>query len=103
MALAILKGCAKQMYAYRMGGDEFMVLGNEEDEEKISEAIANIKKNLASTRYSASIGYGYRGNDLNAFLSDLIKNAEKKMYEDTSEFYKTSGIERRKVINSNAE
>ena len=50
---------------------------------------------LNKTKYSCSIGLAYRNNK-NTSLQDLIRQAEKAMYDNKAEYYKTSKKERRK-------
>ena len=96
IANAILKSSEKRMYAYRLGGDEFIVLANEASEEDIKRVVENFKNELNNTTYHCSIGYSYR-SDKNTSIDDLIKEAETNMYKDKSEFYRNSKIERRKA------
>ena len=91
----IAKRCNKNMYAYRLGGDEFIIIVNNMNEELIREIIDEIKEDLNKTKYSCSIGLAYRNNK-NTSLQELIREAEKAMYDNKAEYYKTSKIERRK-------
>ncbi len=84
------------MYAYRLGGDEYIVIANNCPEDEIKKTIDKFKYLLSATAYRCSIGYAYR-SDKNQSFADLLKEAEKKMYEDKAEFYKTAKIERRKA------
>ena len=93
----ILKSCSRKMYAYRMGGDEFMTLAYSLPEEVIVASIAKFKEELAKTPYHCSIGYAYR-NDPSTSADDLMKDAEARMYEDKEAYYKNGGIERRKAL-----
>ena len=96
IAEMILKSSGRKMYAYRLGGDEFLVLALDSDEESLQEAVKRFKEKVAETSYHCSIGYSYR-SDRNQPIDNLLKDAEKKMYEDKAEFYKNSSIERRKA------
>ena len=86
----------KKMYAYRLGGDEFLVLSIGCDEIEMLESINDIRSKIAKTKYHCSIGYAYR-EDMNTSIEEVSKIAEERMYEDKKEFYKTSPFERRKV------
>ena len=91
------KGCTRRMYVYRMGGDEFTVLVNKDDEGKIIDSIREIQSELAKTKYRCSIGYAFRkGRETD--VEELIKASEKRMYEDKTEFYKCSLFERRQTV-----
>ncbi|MBQ7250226.1 MAG: GGDEF domain-containing protein [Bacilli bacterium] len=92
------RSCTRRMYAYRLGGDEFTILAVKESEEALIETIHRIKDGLAKSKYRCSIGSSYRRDNETTFGA-LVKEAEKRMYEDKSEFYKNSKIERRRTLN----
>ena len=93
----ILKSAKGNMYAYRLGGDEFIVLANKKTEEEIINAIEKFKANLSKTNYHCSVGYAYKKEGTET-ISDLIKESEIMMYKDKEEFYKNSKFERRKAL-----
>ncbi|MBR5997015.1 MAG: GGDEF domain-containing protein [Bacilli bacterium] len=88
------KAAKRNMYPYRVGGDEFAVLAINCSEEDIKEAIKLFTEELSKTSYYCSVGYAYRGNNDMTF-SELNKKAEKEMYLAKDEFYKNSPFERR--------
>lgn len=91
----IIKEVAKKdMYLYRVGGDEFAILAVNSSEEDIKETIANFNEKLSKTSYYCSVGYSYRGNENKSF-DEMNKEAEKRMYKAKDEFYKNSPFERR--------
>ena len=93
---AIQKSLNKSMYAYRMGGDEFITIVNDSNEAEILKTLYSFKEIIEKTDYHCSVGYAYRGNE-QISIDDLIKEAEKKMYLDKNEFYKNANFERRKI------
>lgn len=89
---------------YRMGGDEFIILIDNEIE-NLDGIISNFRsitskwKGTLVDSLSLSIGYaGY--TEIPDFtldnLNELIKLADKRMYEDKALYYKNMGIERRR-------
>lgn len=96
IAETIMKSVKRSMYAYRLGGDEFIVIVNSGTKEDIERVVAKFKENLSKTPYHCSIGYAYR-NDKSVSFDELLKEAERKMYQDKEEFYKNSKFERRKA------
>ena len=90
------KAAKKDMYIYRVGGDEFAILAVNSTEEEIKETITQFTEELSKTSYYCSVGYAYRGNS-NMSFADLNKEAEKKMYKAKDEFYKNSPFERRVI------
>ena len=95
IAEAIANNTTRKMYAYRIGGDEFMVLAIGESEEKMMDFLSSFKKDLSGTNYYCSIGYACR-NEESDDAEKMMKLSEQRMYLDKEEFYKTAGIERRK-------
>ena len=96
IAEAISNNATRKMYAYRLGGDEFIVLAINESEEKIMNFISKFKEEIKNTNYYCSIGYAYR-NEESSDTDKMFKLSEERMYLDKAEFYKNSNIERRKT------
>ena len=90
----IKNAAKKDMYIYRVGGDEFAVLAINTSEEEIKETIAKFTEELSKTSYYCSVGYAYRGHE-NISFNEMNKEAEKRMYKAKDEFYKNSPFERR--------
>lgn len=99
---AISNNITKKMYAYRLGGDEFIVLAINESEEKIMKFISDFKNELKETNYYCSIGYAYKNKEINS-TEKMYELSEEKMYSDKAEFYKNANIERRKSTYINKE
>ena len=95
IALAIENNITRKMYAYRLGGDEFIVLAVNEKEDKVMNFISSFKEELMTTAYYCSIGYAYRKEETNT-IDKMYKLSEQRMYQDKEEFYKAAKIERRK-------
>lgn len=86
---------------YRTGGDEFMAILRCDEESlqsslsKLDDIVQNWKGRLVE---KLSISYGYvtakEFSDLT--IRDLASEADKRMYEAKSNYYRNSGIERRK-------
>ena len=89
---------------FRMGGDEFIVIIDDEVE-NLGDIINNFKiclenwKGTLVDNLSISLGCA-SFNDIENFtmnnLDELIKLADRRMYEDKDLFYKTRGINRRR-------
>ena len=91
------KNAKKNLYAYRLGGDEFTILAVNYSEEKIQLIINQIKEDLEKTEYYCSIGYAIKEAGKEETLDELLRRAEENMYRDKEEFYKDAKFERRKV------
>ena len=91
----ILDRClSKNMYLYRMGGDEFLAFSMNSSEEDIVSLDKKIEEEMAKTRYSVAIGYSVR-QDTSKSFDQLAKEAEVMMYQKKSEYYESSGKDRR--------
>ena len=95
IAEAINKNISKKMYAYRLGGDEFIVLAINEKEDKIMNFVSSFKEDMKDTKYYCSIGYAYRNKDIDT-INKMLKLSEERMYQDKAKFYETAEFERRK-------
>ena len=95
----VLRQCEEEntMFAYRMGGDEFLILSICTKPNALEEVAQRIKDEIAKTEYSVSVGYANQSAEQPVEHSELISAAEKMMYADKADFYRRSGIERRKV------
>jgi GGDEF domain-containing protein len=83
------------MYVYRLGGDEFLILAVNSSKEEITDTIQKFEKAISETEFKCSVGSSYRVDPSESAV-ELMKRAEKEMYLDKENFYKTSKIERRK-------
>ena len=92
----ILKSTGRGMYAYRLGGDEFLVIANNCSKEDIEKTISVFKEKLGQTKYYCSVGYAYDESKLLS-VEELMQEAEKVMYQEKNNFYTNSPFERRKV------
>ncbi|MGB3988554.1 MAG: GGDEF domain-containing protein [Minisyncoccales bacterium] len=70
----IKKNCRKTDFAARIGGDEFLILLTETDEEKVETVVDRIRSQATNT----SIGYDFYDGTLP--IEDVIYQAEMMMY-----------------------
>lgn len=100
VAMAVTKSVAKQGSVYRVGGDEFISILKYSDENKINGIVSEIYKNLSESGkeceypVSASVGYAVCVGEGN--YDEILKIADKKMYEDKTKYYVENGIDRRR-------
>ena len=92
-----MQHCAKHhnVFIYRMGGDEFLAVSLSEKEHLLEDMSGAIKEEMKKTPYSVSIGFAYKENSAEP-LSIAMKKAEEMMYDDKAEYYRITGIERRR-------
>ena len=95
VAKVITDNATREMYGYRVGGDEYVVLCVNCSEEKVVEIEKLMKARLSETPYSASFGHGMR-KDKDDTVEMMLKAAETEMYNDKAEYYKSHNIDRRR-------
>ena len=84
------------MCVYRLSGDEFLVLMFQGKKSELDTATELIKKRIKETKYSVAIGsYFYEKTD-NITFEEAMKKAEELMYQDKTNYYVTSGHNRRR-------
>ncbi len=80
VAHILLESSEKRCRVYRLGGDEFMIIGQNKSADDAKELIARAKKNLSSTKYSASFGYAMYTPDDD--FDEVCAKADEEMYKD---------------------
>lgn len=86
---------SKSMCAYRLSGDEFLILMFQGKKEQLDEVVNNIKEQLSASKYSAALGSYFIEKSDKVTFDQAMKIAEKLMYEDKNRFYIQSGHDRR--------
>lgn len=80
--------------AYRIGGDEFLILFFHRDEQKIAQVEERLRQIVAKRGYSLSFGYAMRGQ---GSLDRAIKESDLRMYADKAAYYKTHEQDRQRT------
>ncbi len=78
-------------YVFRIGGDEFVVISENINENELEEKINSFNSAMKKSPYRAAIGYELRDSAENA--GRIIREAEIKMYKDKKEHYGSIGEE----------
>ena len=91
--------CLRQVFKgyglFRIGGDELLVICPDITREVADKQVTKLRSTMKEHSVNVAVGKVWleeMGND----LEHSVIEAEKRMYEDKAEYYKTSGIERRK-------
>ena len=84
-------------YIYRMGGDEFLVFCEHADKDNIKTSIEVLKERLLPKDYHVAVGTSFR--TLNADTEDMVRDAEKRMYEAKAMYYQNKEL--KTVANDN--
>ncbi len=80
---------------FRIGGDELLMMCQCITEEDLTEKIKLLQKKLKEKSVVLAIGMEYTPLLSDQSVEDLIKVAEKRMYENKSLYYKRNGLDRR--------
>ena len=70
---------------YRMGGDEFLVFCQNVENDIVKKKIELFKEQLLPKKYHVAVGLSFR--EQNTDTEKLVKEAEKRMYEEKAEYY----------------
>ncbi len=79
---------------YRVGGDEFLTILCNYDEDEIEYDLKIVKDYMMHNDVSASIGYSFVSKYMGNF-EELLENADKMMYQDKELYYQKNNIKRR--------
>ena len=96
LALCLIRPLNHRQSAYRIGGDEFIIVCRKTSKEDVRKIVEKIKKYVKETKYTCSIGYSYN-EDGEKSIDDLLKESDKMMYEEKNKYYEQTGEKRRIV------
>ena len=82
--------------SFRIGGDELVVLCTGISEKEFYQKVEELKTELAA--HDVSMAVGAAVNTLEAVGKDhLLTESERRMYQDKAEYYRSTGLDRRKI------
>lgn len=73
--------------SYRIGGDEFVILAVDIEKNQFMDKMQTLQENMINKNISVSIGFLWEESCSN--LDALLKEAEKRMYEEKQSYYLT--------------
>lgn len=83
---------------FRIGGDELMVICPNITHAIADNRVAQLKETIKDYSVNLAVGMVWL-EEMGVSLERTVMEAEKRMYEDKAEYYRTSGIERRECVN----
>jgi len=86
----LFKATKFKQAAFRIGGDEFIIICKKTTEAELMDLISNLKKRVSETKYTISIGYSFSLNP-DKDIEKMVKESDEMMYQDKAEFYKING------------
>ena len=95
-ACGSLKRVFDRAHLFRIGGDELLVLCPDTTEKQLREKTAQLREDLKAKSVVLAIGTAFRPELSGRGVDELIKTAEKQMYEDKSRYYREHGLDRRR-------
>ena len=87
IGLLLLNSCKAKQTAYRVGGDEFLIVCLKMPEDEVKELVDRIKKYVADTKYTCSVGYSYN-DDGKKSTDQLLKESDEAMYAEKEAYYR---------------
>jgi diguanylate cyclase (GGDEF)-like protein len=94
LAMCILRARKRNQLCYRLGGDEFVIICRKTSQAEMLQLVENLKKQVAETKYSCSIGCSHL-DDGAASVDDLLQRSDSMMYAEKAAYYRNSGRDRR--------
>lgn len=73
---------------YRIGGDEFVIMVADMDNEEFQDKVTRIQENMCENQVSISIGFLWK--EACEDLEDMMKEADHRMYEAKKAYYQTA-------------
>lgn len=95
----LIRNCAKVIMknfpdmAYRIGGDEFVILAENIENEKFLDKVKELEKMMEKENISVSMGFLWKNKSNN--VEEMLRQAEQYMYKEKEVYYQTH--ERRHV------
>lgn len=87
-----IRKCFPDSYAYRIGGDEFVIFCFDWERSRLDDAVSELKRFVNQEEYEISVGIAV-GKD-GSSISETINTAEDTMRKNKEEFYRQSGGKR---------
>ena len=94
LALCFNRALKSKQFAYRVGGDEFVIICRKASRSDITALINRINNNIGETEYFCSIGYCYC-DDGQMPVEEMLKESDMMMYADKERYYEEHAASRR--------
>ena len=88
------KIAGRRIIAYRIGGDEFILLYIRQDETVVRDTVHDMKKLIDEQGLSVSVGYAMRSGREDT-VTDMLRRSDEWMYKDKAGYYRKIGRDRR--------
>ena len=95
LARCFQRALKRRQFAYRVGGDEFVILCRRCSHDELLQLVERIRQNVAETPYTCSIGYGEAAGGART-PDEMLKESDGMMYAEKARHYAAAGIDRRR-------
>jgi len=95
LALCFSRALKSRQYAYRIGGDEFVILCRRTSQPEMMQLVERIEKSVADTDYNCALGYSYAAVGKKS-IEDMLRESDAMMYAAKDRYYEQSGANRRR-------
>ena len=95
LARCFQRALKRRQFAYRVGGDEFVILCRRCSHDELLQLVERIRQNVAETPYTCSIGYGEAAGGART-PDEMLKESDEMMYAEKARHYAAAGIDRRR-------
>ena len=90
LAVCFKRALRRKQSAYRVGGDEFVILCRKATKDEVLELVERIRTSVADTDYSCSVGYAFCP-DGKTPVDQLLKESDEWMYQNKAIYYEQTG------------
>lgn len=87
LARCFMRANKRWQPVYRIGGDEFVIVCRRTSHNEVIKLVERIRKAVAETKYSCSVGYSYAADGVKP-IDSLLKESDEMMYAEKARFYK---------------
>ena len=91
VATCLTRAAKINQLAFRVGGDEFVIICYRTSEEELKKLVERIEKNVSETQYSCSIGYSHKNGGAKS-IDAMLKESDEMMYAAKAKHYENSSV-----------
>ena len=95
LGLCFQRALKRRQVAYRIGGDEFVILCRRCSHDELTQLLERIRRSVAETPYSCAVGYSETA-DGSKSADALLQESDEMMYAEKARHYAAAGLDRRK-------
>ena len=86
LARCFMRANQRWQSVYRIGGDEFVIVCRRTSHNEVIKLVERIRKCVAETKYSCSVGYSYTADGTKP-IETLLKESDEMMYAEKARFH----------------